>query len=116
MNEIGIKKRPWGAYCTIVHQNNHFVRYLHFYPNQELSVSKHLHRDEHWVILEGCALITIDDVEKVLFPGESITIKCGQIHQIINPSNNEVLKILETAYGSKACDSDIIRLSDKYGR
>lgn len=116
MNEIGYKKRPWGFYITKIHEEDHFVRYLVFEPNEELSVSKHEFRDEHWVILKGFALITVDDKEKILFPGEAITILAGQQHHIFNPSPDKHLEILETAYGSKACDSDIIRISDKYGR
>jgi mannose-6-phosphate isomerase-like protein (cupin superfamily) len=116
MNRTGIKDRPWGQYNTIIHQEDHFVRYLFFRPNEELSVSKHEHRDEHWVILKGCALITIDDEEKMLFPGEGITVPLGAIHHILNPSNCQELVIIELAYGKKACNSDIIRISDKYGR
>ena len=116
MNELGKKTRPWGSYNTIIHEPEHFVRYLTFKPDEELSVSKHQHREEHWVILKGCALIIIDGVKKIMFPGEGVTVYCNQIHQIVNRSYDEELVILETAYGSKTCDSDIIRISDKYGR
>ena len=84
-------------------------------PKQKLSVQSHNHRSEHWVVLEGDALVLLDRKEYNIKSGESIDIPIQAKHSLQNPYDKE-LKILEVQKGNYISEDDIIRYEDCYGR
>ena len=84
-------------------------------PKHKLSVQSHNHRSEHWVVLEGKALVLKDGNEYYLNSGDSIDIPLGAKHSLQNPYDEE-LKIIEVQKGDYISEDDIIRYEDCYGR
>ena len=81
----------------------------------KLSLQKHFHRSEHWVVLEGKAYVVKGEETYELNPGESIDIGIEEVHSLQNPYEKPV-KILEVQKGDKLDENDIVRLEDMYGR
>lgn len=107
--------RPWGYYTSLAEGDNYLTKIISVSPNQKLSLQSHNHRSEHWVVIEGNALIILDDKEFYLKSGESIDIPLMAKHSLQNPYDNE-LKIIEIQKGSYISEDDIIRYEDIYGR
>jgi len=107
--------RPWGWYETIDGGNNYQVKRIHVYPKEQLSVQKHFHRSERWVVIKGEAEIQVgDNIER--YPvGSMISIGKEVIHSLANPTDSDV-EIIEVQLGSYLGEDDIVRYSDKYGR
>ena len=84
-------------------------------PKQKLSIQSHNYRSEHWVVLEGKALVVLEDREYIVEAGDSIDIPVKAKHSLQNPYDNE-LKIIEVQKGSYISEDDIIRYNDIYGR
>jgi len=93
----------------------HKVKRIWVDPGQRLSYQKHLRRSEHWVVIEGCARVTIDGREVDLVPGQAIDVPAGAAHRIANPGR-ELLSFIEVQRGKYFGEDDIIRLDDDYGR
>lgn len=108
-------ERPWGTYTVIDEGEGYLVKTITVYPDQKLSVQRHNHRGEHWIVLEGTAKIIKGDKELTLKTGEAIDIAVKEIHSLQNPYK-ENLKILEVQKGDLIDENDIERLSDIYGR
>ena len=108
-------ERPWGTYTVIDQGNGYLVKTITVKPEQKLSVQRHNHRAEHWIVLEGTAKVIKGDKEKKKKKGESIDIAVKEIHSLQNPYQ-ETLKILEVQKGDIIDENDIERLSDIYGR
>ncbi len=107
--------RPWGSYDSIENAENFQVKRLIVKPGAELSLQKHAHRSEHWVVVRGKARITKNDEEFDLEVNESTYIAIGDIHRIANPFN-EPAHIIEVQCGDYLGEDDIVRLEDNYGR
>lgn len=107
--------RPWGYYTVIQEGEGFLTKCICVNPEAKLSLQKHFHRSEHWVVLEGNALVLKNDNEYELKPGESIDIDVEEIHSLQNPYNRPV-KILEVQKGDILDENDIVRLEDMYGR
>lgn len=107
--------RPWGSYTCIDSGNGYLTKTIKVTPKQKLSIQSHNHRCEHWVVLEGKALVILDENEYTLNPGESIDIPIKAKHSLQNPYDTE-LKILEVQKGDYLSEEDIIRYEDIYGR
>jgi mannose-6-phosphate isomerase-like protein (cupin superfamily) len=84
-------------------------------PKQSLSLQYHLHRDEHWICVEGLASVLIDGEETLLSVGKSIDIKKEQRHRLSNPTD-KTTQIIEIQLGDYLEEDDIVRLEDIYGR
>jgi len=84
-------------------------------PGAKLSLQKHAHRAEHWVVVKGTARITRDDQEFLLSENESTYIPVGAVHRIENPGD-EPLQIIEVQSGGYLGEDDIVRIEDTYGR
>ena len=84
-------------------------------PGQKLSVQSHNHRSEHWVVLEGKALVIKDGQSFDVNAGDSIDIPLGMKHSLQNPYEKE-LKIIEVQKGDYISEDDIVRYEDRYGR
>jgi len=107
--------RPWGSYDSVDAGPRFQVKRLTVKPGAKLSLQKHAHRAEHWVVVKGKARITRDDEVFDLGENESTYIPIGAVHRIENPGT-EVLQIIEVQSGGYLGEDDIVRLDDTYGR
>ena len=107
--------RPWGSYDSIENADNFQVKRLIVKPGAVLSLQKHAHRSEHWVVVHGKVRITKNDDEFDLNVNESTYIAIGDIHRIANPFD-EPAHIIEVQCGDYLGEDDIVRLEDNYGR
>jgi mannose-1-phosphate guanylyltransferase/mannose-6-phosphate isomerase len=107
--------RPWGSYDSIDNAANFQVKRLVVKPGAVLSLQKHAHRSEHWVVVKGKALITRNDEEFELSVNESTYVAIGDIHRIANPYG-EPVHIIEVQCGDYLGEDDIVRFDDNYGR
>tara|TARA_R100000482_G_scaffold109334_1_gene51613 strand:- start:204 stop:713 length:510 start_codon:yes stop_codon:yes gene_type:complete len=107
--------RPWGWYDVIDSDKRYKVKSIEVKPGERLSLQMHHHRAEHWVVVEGTALVQVGDEEKLLTENESTYIPIGSIHRLSNPGKIP-LRIIEVQSGSYLEEDDITRLEDVYGR
>ena len=107
--------RPWGYYTCLNSGEGYLTKTICVMPKQKLSIQSHSHRSEHWVVLEGRALVILDGKENYLEAGDSIDIPLQAKHSLQNPYDNE-LKIIEVQKGDYISEDDIIRYEDCYGR
>lgn len=107
--------RPWGYYTCMSEGEGYLTKTICVLPKQKLSIQSHNHRSEHWVVLEGKALVVKDGKEYNLYSGDSIDIPVGMKHSLQNPYDEE-LKIIEIQKGSYISEDDIVRYEDCYGR
>ncbi len=107
--------RPWGSYESIDTGERFQVKRLTVNPGAELSLQKHFHRAEHWVVVRGTAGVTKGDEEFLLHENESTYIPCGTRHRLGNPGKIP-LELIEVQSGSYLGEDDIERFEDNYGR
>ncbi len=107
--------RPWGSYTNLFSGHNFLIKEISIKPNGVLSLQKHFHRSEHWVVTQGTPKITLNKKFFLKKPNETIFIPKGAIHRIQNP-NKQIVKIMEAQLGSILKETDIVRLADIYGR
>ena len=107
--------RPWGKYDSIDTGNRFQVKHITVDPGQKLSVQKHHHRAEHWIVVSGTAKITINEDTWFLTENQSTYIPIGAIHCLENPGSIS-LELIEVQSGAYLGEDDIVRLSDDYGR
>ena len=107
--------RPWGYYTCLNSGEGYLTKTICVLPKHKLSVQSHNHRSEHWVVLEGTALVLLDGQEYTINAGDSIDIPLQAKHSLQNPYDTE-LKILEVQKGDYISEDDIIRYEDCYGR
>ena len=107
--------RPWGSFDSVDAGPRFQVKRLTVKPGAILSLQKHQHRAEHWVVVKGTARITRDEEVFLLSENESTYIPVGAVHRIENPGT-EPLQIIEVQSGGYLGEDDIIRLDDNYGR
>jgi mannose-1-phosphate guanylyltransferase/mannose-6-phosphate isomerase len=107
--------RPWGAYECIDSEDRFQVKRITVNPGASLSLQKHMHRAEHWVVVKGTARIIKGDKAITLSENESTYIPLGVSHRLENPGKIP-LELIEVQSGSYLGEDDIVRLDDKYGR
>ncbi|MDD1615520.1 MAG: mannose-1-phosphate guanylyltransferase [Methylococcaceae bacterium NSP1-2] len=107
--------RPWGHYDLVDEGERHHTKRIVIKPKAKLSVQKHHHRAEHWVVVKGTALVSKGDETVLITENESIYIPVGVIHSLENPGVIP-LEIIEVQSGSYLGEDDIVRFSDQYGR
>jgi len=107
--------RPWGNYESIDVGNRYQVKRLVVKPGARLSLQKHHHRAEHWVVVRGTARITRGKDEFILSENQSTYIPLGEMHRLENPGSID-LELIEVQSGSYLGEDDIVRVDDKYGR
>ena len=115
LKKKNIFKRPWGSYTNLYNGNNFLIKELNVKPNGVLSLQKHFHRSEHWVVTQGIPKITLNKRSFLKKPYETIFIPKGAIHRIQN-QNKKTIKIMEAQLGSILKETDIVRYEDIYGR
>lgn len=107
--------RPWGKYDSVDMGDRYQVKRITVNPGAKLSVQKHHHRAEHWVVVSGMAKVTKGEETILLSENQSTYIPLGEIHALENPGKVP-LELIEIQSGSYLGEDDIVRLEDKYGR
>lgn len=107
--------RPWGSYERLAEGERFQVKRIIVEPGGELSLQKHYHRAEHWVVVGGVAEVTLDDEVRLLTENESVYIPQGILHRLRNPGKLPLL-LIEIQTGGYLGEDDIVRISDVYGR
>lgn len=107
--------RPWGGYSSVLSGDRFQVKRLFVKPGKKLSLQKHHHRAEHWIVVRGTADVTIDGTMTTLSENQSIYLPLGCAHRLANPGKIE-LELIEVQTGSYLGEDDIIRIEDEFGR
>ena len=107
--------RPWGFYESLINGTRFQVKRIVVKPGEKLSLQKHFHRAEHWVVVAGTAIVTRDADEIMVRENESIYLPLGCVHRLNNPGRIP-LELIEVQSGSYLGEDDIIRIEDTYGR
>jgi mannose-1-phosphate guanylyltransferase len=107
--------RPWGGYSSVLNGARFQVKRLFVKPGKKLSLQKHHHRAEHWVVVSGTAEVTIDGSVQMLSENESVYLPLGCVHRLANPGKI-LLELIEVQTGSYLGEDDIIRIEDEFGR
>ncbi len=107
--------RPWGSYTILQESPTYKLKSIIVKPKHRLSLQKHYHRNEHWIIVSGSALVQIEDKEIFLAPNQSTYIPMGHIHRLTNPGTIDLV-IIEVQVGEYLGEDDIVRFDDDYMR
>jgi mannose-1-phosphate guanylyltransferase len=107
--------RPWGTYTELENGNGYKIKNIEVKPGKRLSLQKHFHRNEHWVVVSGTAQVTVGDKSYLVRPNESTYIKMGEIHRLENPGKIPVVMI-EVQVGEYTGEDDIVRIEDDFKR
>ena len=107
--------RPWGSFEILSEGMGFKVKKINVKPGAALSLQSHKHRSEHWVVVEGSAVVTIDESVIEIGPGQSTYIPLGSVHRLEN-REKIMLKIIEVQIGAYLGEDDIIRYEDNYSR
>lgn len=107
--------RPWGWYDSLDEGGRFKVKRIQVQPQASLSLQKHHHRAEHWIVVKGTAEVTCGEVVTLLSENQSTYIPLGQVHRLRNPGKIP-LELIEVQSGSYLGEDDIVRLEDSYGR
>ena len=107
--------RPWGSYQSVDNGDRHQVKRIIVKPGGRLSLQKHHHRSEHWIVVRGAARVTVNELVKTVHENESIYIPIGAVHRLENPGKIQ-LELIEVQTGSYFGEDDIIRIEDDYSR
>jgi mannose-1-phosphate guanylyltransferase / mannose-6-phosphate isomerase len=107
--------RPWGSYQSVDNGERHQVKRIIVKPGGRLSLQKHHHRSEHWIVVRGTAQVTVNELVKTVHENESIYIPIGAVHRLENPGKIQ-LELIEVQTGSYFGEDDIIRIEDDYRR
>lgn len=107
--------RPWGKYYVLEDEVHYKLKRIEVMPGHRLSYQYHHHRQEFWTVVEGEAVVTLDEKEIAVKYGESIHIPLGAKHRIEN-RGTELLVFIEVQTGTYFGEDDIVRLQDDYAR
>lgn len=107
--------RPWGTWEVLDAGESHIVKKLVVLPNQSVSLQLHHKRNEHWIIVQGTATVTLGDEVKTVRQDEAVYIPVETKHRIANLTNEPVV-FIEVQTGDNLDENDIERFEDQYGR
>ncbi len=107
--------RPWGTYEVLLSTDKYKIKRIVVKPGKRLSLQKHFHRNEHWIVVSGTATVTVGDSVKLIRPNESTYIKMGEVHRLENQGQISVV-LIEAQVGEYTGEDDIVRLEDDYKR
>ncbi len=110
-----VHRRPWGHFQSLTSGDGHQVKRLTLKPGAGISLQRHHHRAEHWVIVSGTAQITLDEEVRTLGQNESIFVPLGATHRLENPGDVPLV-VIEVQTGDYLGEDDIERLEDRYNR
>jgi mannose-6-phosphate isomerase len=108
-------ERPWGSYTVLEDAADHKVKRIEVLPGKRLSYQKHTKRAEHWFVVQGSGLVTLDGVDVAVPAGKAIDIPLGAAHRIANVGEG-LLVFIEVQHGESFDEDDIVRLEDDFGR
>ena len=107
--------RPWGFFESLIQGERFQVKRIVVAPGRQLSLQKHVHRAEHWVVVKGSAQVTRDNETFLLSENESTYLPLGCVHRLENPGKIP-LTLIEVQSGAYLGEDDIVRIEDTYGR
>ena len=107
--------RPWGWFETLALGHRFQVKRIHVHPGAALSLQSHVHRAEHWVVVQGTARVTVGDAVRLVGENESVYIPLGVKHRMENPGKLPMV-LIEVQSGSYLGEDDITRYEDRYAR
>ena len=108
-------ERPWGQYFKLFQEPGVWVKRVEVKPGARLSLQKHSHRSEKWIMVAGEGLAVVNDKEIPVKPGTVVDIPLGAVHRIGNTGNVKLV-FIEVATGDRLSENDIIRLQDDFKR
>ena len=108
--------RPWGWFETLAEGPDYRVKRLFLHPGRRISLQRHGHRSEHWVVVNGSGLLTCAEDSLIATPGTSLFIPVAAIHRAEAHADAHGLEIIEVQRGSWLSEDDIERFEDDYGR
>ena len=107
--------RPWGTYTVLEESNGYKIKRIEVKPGSRLSLQKHFHRNEHWIVVSGTATVTVGEETRLVRPNESTYIKMGEVHRLENQGKIPVV-LIEAQVGEYTGEDDIVRISDDFKR
>lgn len=107
--------RPWGTYTVLEDTPGYKIKRIVVKPGKRLSLQKHYHRNEHWIVVSGTATVTVSEETKTIRPNESTYIKMGEVHRLANDGVIPVI-LIEAQVGEYTGEDDIVRLEDDFSR
>ena len=107
--------RPWGTWEVLAVGEGYIVKRITVLPQKKLSLQSHHFRAEHWIIVSGNGLVTLDEVQKEVISNQAIFIEKEQKHRMEN-SGSQPLIFIEVQVGETLDEADIVRYQDEYGR
>lgn len=107
--------RPWGTYTVLEDEKGYKLKRLEVKPHKKLSLQKHFHRNEHWIMVSGTASVVVGDETRLVRPNESTYIKMGEIHRLSNEGKIPVV-LIEAQVGEYTEEDDIVRIEDEFKR
>ena len=107
--------RPWGSYTVLGEEPDHKVKRITVRPGCRLSYQRHERRAEHWLVVAGNGIVTLDGEERPVGPGSSVDVGVGAAHRIANTGETGLV-FIEVQTGDYFGEDDIVRLDDDYGR
>jgi mannose-1-phosphate guanylyltransferase / mannose-6-phosphate isomerase len=107
--------RPWGHYTVLGRGQRYQIKHVVVNPGKQLSLQMHHHRSEHWVVVCGTALVTVNDEERFVHENESVYIPKTATHRLANPGRVP-LELIEVQNGEYVGEDDIVRLAEQNGR
>jgi mannose-1-phosphate guanylyltransferase/mannose-6-phosphate isomerase len=107
--------RPWGTYQTTDSGERFQTKRIVVKPGEQLSLQMHYHRSEHWIVVSGTAVVTIDGREQIVSENQSVYIAAGSQHRLANPGKLP-LHLIEVQCGPYLGEDDIVRFEDNYAR
>jgi mannose-1-phosphate guanylyltransferase len=110
-----INYRPWGNYIVLEDRPGYKIKKIEVKPGKRLSLQKHFHRSEHWIVVSGTATVTVGEETKLLRPNESTYIKMGEPHRLANEGKIPIV-VIEAQVGEYTEEDDIVRIDDDFKR
>jgi len=107
--------RPWGTYTVLEDTPGYKIKRIVVKPGKRLSLQKHYHRNEHWVVVSGTATVTVGKDNIIVRPNESTYIKMGEVHRLANNGKIPVV-LIEAQVGEYTGEDDIVRIEDDFHR
>ncbi len=107
--------RPWGTYTILEEAKGYKIKRIEVKPSKRLSLQKHFHRNEHWIVVSGTATVTVGEETRLVRPNESTYIKMGEIHRLENQGKIPVI-LIEAQVGEYTGEDDIVRIEDDFKR
>jgi len=107
--------RPWGTYTVLEEAEGYKIKRIEVKPGKRLSLQKHYHRNEHWIVVSGTATVTVGETVRYVRPNESTYIKMGELHRLENEGKIPVV-LIEAQVGEYTGEDDIVRISDDFKR